>query len=199
MFVLSFKTKRKNIFLGILLVVVLALVVTAANFVRTARSEATMAGNKYSLKAESNEDRISFLRQFGWEVDPEPAEIREITIPEKFNDVYEKYNEIQKQQGLDLTRYAGKTCKQWIYEIQNYSDRGAPVRATMLVYEGKVIGGDISSTPVDGFMCGFNGAGASGEITPSSEDPGGNAQSGSAEENSGINVSEIPTAAWPTD
>ena len=60
-----------------------------------------MANQKYSLKAETNDERIGFLQQFGWTVNAEPIEISEVTIPRTFNEVYEKYNEIQKQQGMD--------------------------------------------------------------------------------------------------
>ena len=72
---------------------------------------------------------------------------------------YEKYNEIQKAQNLDLTPYAGKRAKRWTYNIKNYpgyeGDSGT-VQANILVYEGAVIGGDICSTELDGFMQGFD-------------------------------------------
>ena len=70
-----------------------------------------------------------------------------------------KYNEIQKAQNLDLTPYAGKRAKRWTYNIKNYpgyeGDSGT-VQANILVYEGAVIGGDICSTELDGFMQGFD-------------------------------------------
>lgn len=197
MFVVSVKAKRKNILLVLFLILVLVLVAVTAVFIHGSGSKATMGGQKYNLKAESNDDRIVFLTQFGWEVTEEPIEIREVTIPATFNEVYEKYNALQKEQGLDLTRYAGKICKQWIYQVNNATDEGAPVRATMLVYSGKVIGGDISSTPIDGSMCGFSGSdriapgNTAKQLTSSAES--------SAESTKQTNVSEIPTNAWPTD
>lgn len=195
MFVVSVKAKRKNVFLCMLLLLILALVILTAVFVHGHGSEATMAGNKYSVKAESNEDRIAFLKQFGWEVQAEPVEIREVTVPAAFNDVYEKYNQIQKEQGLDLTRYAGKICKQWVYQVENATDRGAPVRATLLVYGGKVIGGDISSTPLDGFMCGFAG---SEQIAPGKTQTTAQLPE-QAESAAQTNTAELPADAWPTD
>lgn len=195
MFVVSVKAKRKNLFLCLLLILILALVIMTAVFVHGYGSEATMAGNKYSLKANTNEDRVEFLKQFGWEVQAEPIEIREVTVPAAFNEVYEKYNEIQKEQGLDLTRYAGKICKQWIYQVDNATDRGAPVRATLLVYDGKVIGGDISSTPLDGFMCGFAGSEriAPGQVQTTAQLPE------QAESAAQTNAADLPEEAWPTD
>lgn len=168
MFVLSLKTNRKQVFWCAMLVLALIVILLASAFVGKNSSEATMAGSKYSLKAGSNEDRVAFLKQFGWEVEPEPLEISEVTIPQTFNKVYESYNRLQKEQGLDLAPYAGKICKQWIYEVKNYPDKSSTVRATVLVYKGKVIAGDISSVALNGFMYGFNGKGASSQTDSSS-------------------------------
>lgn len=107
------------------------------------------------LAAENNEQRINYLKQFGWEVKNEPSEIVEVAIPTEFNDVYEKYNVIQKKQGFDLSAYRGKSVKRWTYDVTNYPDNRQNVKANILVYEDKVIGGDICSLELDGFMHGF--------------------------------------------
>ena len=39
----------------------------------------------YSRQAETADQRIAFLKQFGWQVEPEPLEIRDVTIPEEFD------------------------------------------------------------------------------------------------------------------
>ncbi|MGN0550263.1 MAG: DUF4830 domain-containing protein [Acutalibacteraceae bacterium] len=126
---------------------------TACGGVKNTATSAT-AGT-YSLMAETNEDRISFLKQFNWQVNPEPSEITQVLIPQTFNKTYEKYNEIQLKQGLDLTKYKGKSCKRISYEITNYPEENAPVRANLLIYENRVIGGDVCSMAFDGFMHGF--------------------------------------------
>ena len=163
---------------------------------------ATMASGSYSLKAGNNEDRIAFLKQFGWEVTAEPVEVSEVTIPQKFNSVYENYNKIQKEQGLDLSKYAGKICKQWVYEIKNYPSQTDAVRATLLVYDNEVIGGDISSAALNGFICGF--AGQKDATDPDleeslSSDPAASEPISTPAPASSAKSSEIPTAAWPTD
>ena len=56
----------------------------------------------------SNEDRIAFLAKYGWEVEKEPKEIREVTVPREFDSVYEQYNQMQLSEGLDLKKVAGK-------------------------------------------------------------------------------------------
>ena len=56
----------------------------------------------------TNEDRIMFLGQFGVTVDPTALEEEEIKIPDTFDKVYMGYNEIQRAQGLDLSKYKNK-------------------------------------------------------------------------------------------
>ena len=106
-------------------------------------------------KVKSNEDRVNFLSQFGWKVNPEPLEMVEITIPENFNSTYENYNAIQKNQGLDLSKYKGKVCTRFTYQVLNHKDSSKGARANILVYKSKVIGGDICSVELGGFMHGF--------------------------------------------
>ncbi len=108
-------------------------------------------------KIKTNDDRIAFLSQFGWEVNATPVETREVKIPTEFDKVFTSYNEIQKQQGLDLSRYKNKNVTRYTYEITNYSDsqQGVKTYANILVYRNKVIGGDICSADVGGFIHGF--------------------------------------------
>lgn len=103
----------------------------------------------------TNEDRISFLSQFGWEVDAESVEEETVTVPEEFNKVYAGYNEIQKGQGLDLEKYKQKEITRYTYTVTNYPDYTGKVYANILVYRGTVIGGDISSADIEGFVHGF--------------------------------------------
>ena len=56
-----------------------------------------------------------------------------------------------------MTKYGGKTCKRWVYQVLNYPRKGETVYATLLIYNGKVIAGDISSAELDGFMATFLG------------------------------------------
>lgn len=115
----------------------------------------TASAEALSYKASSKEERLSFISQFGWAVDEEPVEVREVAIPDAFDDVYNNYNELQKQQGLDLSLYCGKRVKRWTYTVTNYP--GYPegddcVRINLLVFDGRVVGGDVSSVELDGFM-----------------------------------------------
>ncbi len=106
-------------------------------------------------RIKTNEDRIKFLEQFGWRVAERPVEEVEVKIPEKFDKVFTGYNEIQKRQGLDLSKYHGKNVMRYTYEITNYEGESGKVYANVIVYRNKVIGGDVCSANVGGFIHGF--------------------------------------------
>jgi len=91
------------------------------------------------------------LRDLGWQIVEQPIEIQEITVPVTFDEVYEGYNKIQKQGGFDLAEYAGKKLTRYTFEVKNFEGL-KNIRANVLVYQGQVIGGDIMSVAIDGFM-----------------------------------------------
>ena len=100
-------------------------------------------------------DAIKFLSQYGWTVDENPIEECEITIPKEFDKIFAGYNEIQKRQGLDLSDYKKKKVKRYTYEVTNYEGANGTVYANVIVYRNRVIGGDICSADVTGFIHGF--------------------------------------------
>ncbi len=145
--VVSLKANRKRI----LAFLVLAVIVALACFFLQSRGEEEQA---LPIPGGTNEERVAYLQSFGWQVQTEPAETREVMIPAEFNDVYTAYNTMQKAQGFDLEPYAGESCTQYLYKVENYPNE-TEVYATLLVYGEQIIGGDVASTKVDGFMHGF--------------------------------------------
>lgn len=112
-----------------------------------------------SLTATSEDEILKFISYYGWEVDNQPAEVRDVIIPEIFDEVYSKYNEIQLQQGFNLEKYAGQRVKRWTYIVRNYPETSPEddyIRINILVSDGVVIGGDVCSVKLDGFMHGFS-------------------------------------------
>lgn len=99
----------------------------------------------------------SFISSWGWTVNEEPDEVREVTIPAEFDDTYTKYNEIQTAQGFDLSSLKGQRVKRWTYTVTNYPGYEAEdcIKINILVYDGCVVGGDVCSVRLDGFMHGF--------------------------------------------
>lgn len=109
-----------------------------------------------SEKISDNTARVEYLRSYGWEVEEEAEAIEEIVIPKEFNDVFEKYNEIQKAQGFDLEKQKGQRVKRYTYVVTNYPDEPDYVRANLFICKDKVVAGDICSLRVkDGFLHGL--------------------------------------------
>ncbi|NLB36790.1 MAG: DUF4830 domain-containing protein [Clostridiales bacterium] len=155
MFVYSVKSSRLKL---IALIAFVVLAVAAMIFLARDDTPAASDGG-ISLKAGNSSERIAFLSQFGWEISEDPVEVAEVIIPAEFDDAYEKYNDIQKKQNLDLSKYCGKRAKRWTYEIKNYpgyENKKGFIQANMLIYDGMVIGGDICSVELNGFMNGFD-------------------------------------------
>ncbi len=155
MFVVSMSSSKLKKIFGVVFALALVSLVTAF-FVNSQR---TVTVKKASIHtAETADERLKFISGFGWIVDEDPVEVRQIAIPQEFDDVYNNYNEIQLSQGYDLTKYAGRSAKRWTYVIRNYPDVSSDedyVRINLIVCDGKIIGGDVCSIKLDGFMHGF--------------------------------------------
>lgn len=113
----------------------------------------------------TNDGRVKFLTDFGWEVASSPVESSQVRIPNDTSEVYERYNALQKSQGFDLTQYAGKTVMRYVYKVNNYPNATEPVYATLLIYKNKVIGGDVTDTAAKGVVRGFQMPGAAQKPT----------------------------------
>ena len=115
---------------------------------------ANTAGAKASSAVKTEKARVAFLADCGWSVETPALKEETVLIPKQFNAVFETYNDLQKQQGFDLSRYAGKEVKLYTYKVVG-SNLGENVIATLYVSGGNVVGGDVHSTALDGFMCGL--------------------------------------------
>ncbi len=99
----------------------------------------------------SAEDRISFIEGFGIKVKSEPVTEESFNSPDSFDRIISGYNEIQKSQGLDLTKYAGKRITHYAYEVENY-DYDGKVYVNLLIHKNRIVGCDISSADGKGFV-----------------------------------------------
>ena len=158
MFIYSVKSKSIKLYLAIALSA-LSVVCVIALFPPQSNIKPSLAASKSVVEKnfkniESSEDRVAFLKQFGWEIEAEATDVSLVTIPVEFNDVYGKYNELQLKEGLDLRKYKGKTVKKYTYLVNNHNFDGV-VYANILVYKNRVVGGDISSAVTGGFIHGF--------------------------------------------
>lgn len=159
MFVYSMKAGTLKFF-GVICLS-LALLITLIAFVPTLADGAIAAnasgeGSDYSYdKIKSSSDVVNFLSQFGWTVNGSAIECEDVTIPAEFDKVFAGYNEIQKEQGLDLSKYKKKKVTRYTMEVTNYEGYEGRVFANVIVYRNKVVGGDICSADVSGFVHGF--------------------------------------------
>ena len=144
MMVMTAKVDKKKIFLVILAVAALILsgVLLLGDREETAATAAGMVSN--------NDQRVQFLKDFGWEVTTSPAETSQVKIPEESSPVFDRYNNLQKSMGYDLSQYAGKKVMRYVYKVNNYPGATEPVYATLLVYKNKIIGGDVTDTAAKG-------------------------------------------------
>ena len=104
----------------------------------------------------STSDRIAFISALGWKVEENPIEEVQVTVPKEFDAVYAGYNEMQKEQGLSLSPYRGKEVTRYTYKVKDYEGYEGDVYMNLLVYRGKIIGGDICSADSSGFVHGFS-------------------------------------------
>ena len=155
MFIYSFKASTLKFFgiVGVAVVTLIALVFLIPTYSEATTKEiATLNENISFDNVKNANDGIVFLSQYGWEIDEKLIEECEITIPKEFDKVLTTYNEIQKQQGLDLTKFQKKTATRYTYNVKNYPDYEGTVYANIIIYRGKVIAGDICSADSRGFI-----------------------------------------------
>ncbi len=170
MFIYSFKASSIKFF-GIICVALAALITLIAFVPAYAGEDSPKQGGGVAVdapeaesgvtvsirydKVKSADDAAGFLSQFGWVVDAGSAEAKDVTIPAEFDKIFAGYNEMQKSQGLDLSKYRKKTVVRYTFVVTNYEGYEGTVYANVLTYRGRVIGGDICSADVNGFIHGF--------------------------------------------
>ncbi len=150
MVVMTAKLDKKRI--GVVLAVVVALIVAVVLLVRSPGGK-DQTGHPVSLR--TNDQRVSYLTQYGWDVVVSPVETRQVFIPTELSEVFQRYNTLQVSQGFDLSQYAGKTVTQYVYQIENFPNATDPVYATLLIYEDQIIGGDVTDTSAGGVVQGL--------------------------------------------
>lgn len=158
MFICTVRANTLKFFgiIAVSLAVLCAVVLSVPEYVPASTKAVAAATEtiKYT-KVKTKDDVISFLAQFGWEVEPEPLEEMKIRIPQEFDKVMKSYNELQRGQGLDLSKYKGKEVTRYTFAVTNYPNYKGTVMANVILWRNRVIGGDICSSDVTGFIHGF--------------------------------------------
>ena len=101
------------------------------------RKRAEYNSIEYSTSLENAEDVKKIAEIFDIPVTMPPKR-ETIRIPMKFNEVYENYNVLQHDIGMDLTDFRGEECI--LYTVD--TDENTVLH--LIAWEGQLIGGDIS-------------------------------------------------------
>ena len=155
---ITLKFDRKKaafaVVIAALLIVGIILMVGAFEKKSSSAATGTAGSNRADTLVKNEKSRVAYLAENGWEV-ASPAESESVVmIPRTFSAVFEEYNELQKQQGFDLSRYCGTEVTMYTYRVTNAQADG-DVIAVLYVQSNRVVGGDVHSTALDGFMTGI--------------------------------------------
>ena len=107
----------------------------------------------FSIDNATNDMIVTFIQDLGWEIDAVPAEITHVTLPESFDAVYETYSAVQSHSGFPFADFKGKNVTRYTYNVRNHKKSASDkVTAGVFVYENTIIGAEISSGGMNGFM-----------------------------------------------
>ena len=150
MFIYTVKFDRKKaafwVAMGALLLVGVILMVSAWQKAAAVRGGAAQP----SMKTEAG--RVAWLKGNGWEVETPAQSENRVLIPGTFSQVFSSYNDLQKRQGFDLSRYSGKEVTMYTYRVTNAPASEGEVLAVLYLLDGAIVGGDVHSTALNGFM-----------------------------------------------
>ena len=91
-------------------------------------------------------DRRDFLSALGYRATGDAKSTVEYTMPVTLDAVLLGYNEVQKEQGFDLSDYTGKSLTRYTYEIENYEGYEGKVYANLITYRDRIVGADLTGT-----------------------------------------------------
>ena len=148
MFIVSAKFDPKKIVRWAVLIGVL--LIAAVLLVRHFQ-DAPSPGEE-TVTASTDQARIAYLEGLGWEVGTTPLETLTFSLPQPLNTAYEEYNQLQLEQGFDLTNYAGMQVTRYSYAVKNYPGYPDQVQADLYVCGDNIVAGDILYYGDKGFV-----------------------------------------------
>ena len=96
--------------------------------------------------------RRELLSSFGYEVKGDAESTVDFTLPRSLDAVLLSYNEIQKEAGLDLSKYAGKKVTRYTYLLPEQEGYEGRVYANIIVYRSRVVAADLTGVGEKGFV-----------------------------------------------
>lgn len=138
-------TGRRLRWMGVLAVLVLMTVPILAGCFSKDKSEEV-------ITLPTAREQVEFLTSLGWQVEPEPLETLDMTLPAEWDEEWEAYGKMQTQQGLPFTDFAGATVRRVTYSVSNYPHIADGVQANLYLSGDRLIGGDIIFMGQGGFQ-----------------------------------------------
>ena len=155
MLIVTAKVPRRKLALGVAAAALLCCCAVALNFGQFLARETSFSTVPDPKGVKSNQDRVDYLASYGWQVTEEPIATQELLVPKEMDESYDEYLSLQNEQGFDLKKYAGKRVKRYTYEVLNYPSGESGVQANLLIYKNTVVGGEVLSPQLDGFLHGL--------------------------------------------
>ena len=96
---------------------------------------------------------LDCLEGFGWEVAPTPVSTEDFTLDAQLS---QDYLALQQEAGFDLSDDLGAVVTRYTFEILNYPTGEQGVLADLLVRDGVIVGGDVRTSGLEGFLHSLN-------------------------------------------
>ncbi len=154
MMIITARLPRRRLALGVSLLALLCC--CALSLVlppSTAQAVASAAPNPNGVS--SAQDRLDYLADWGWLVEETPLSVEELLIPEVLDDSYTDYLALQQSQGFSLEALTGERVKRYSYAVTNYPSGETGVQLNLLIHNNTVVGGEVLSPALDGFLHGL--------------------------------------------
>lgn len=155
MLIVTAKMPKRKLTLGVGLAALLCCCAIALNFGQAVGREASASALPNPKGVRNNQDRVDYLSAYGWQVLEDPIATQELLIPEDMDENFSEYLKLQNDQGFNLQKYAGKRVKRYTYEISNYPTGETGVQVNLLICKNTVVGGEVLSPRLDGFLHGL--------------------------------------------
>ena len=140
MFICSVKATT----LRFVMIVALSVTVLIGMSVFYASEEPVLSGTDVRYDGIATEtDRREFLSALGYSAVGDAQSTVEYTLPATLDTVLQSYNELQKEQGFDLSRYTGKTLTRYTYELEGYEGKTGKVYANLVLYRDRIVAADV--------------------------------------------------------
>ncbi len=149
MFVMTFRKKGlKKVGVISLCVALVAFAIFGVNALFFSSEEpSSEVAAALSTPLSSAQDLVTFLQGFGVQADLATATVTSVTVPKKWDESFEAFNEVIEQSGLTLDKSKGKQVDKWALLVPSQSTEEEKSYAIVLVEDNKPVGAYILQKP----------------------------------------------------